>query len=683
MPQTTEQGSEKREIPSLCLRASIAPDTVNVDARTVDVIWTTGAKVLRGFWEQFYEELSLDAKHVRMDRLNNGAPFLDAHNGYSLSAVMGVVVPGTAKLEGKRGTATVRFAKAEDDEEADKVWRKIVDGIIQNVSVGYRVYRYETIEETDKKIPTRRATDWEPYEISAVPMGADDGAGFRSAEKRTSNLCELIRRSAQETDPMPDPVANPPAVDDATRAAAAANAATDAERTRITSIRLAIRVAQKAGLTTERGDSIEAEAVEKKTPITEVRALLLEELSKRDDGLTGAGGPNRIEPGEDQTDKFQRGASAWLFQRAGIAGVIAQAQKQHPNHEAFRNLSTDPGEFRGLTLRDLAVHCLQRAGVKTAGLPNLEIIGRALNFRAGGGMNSTSDFALLLENVMHKTVLTSYMITPDTWSRFCGTKSATDFRDQNHYRLGSFGALDSLNEHGEFKNKSIPDAERVKTKVTTKGNIIALSRQAMVNDDMGAVIETAQGFGRSSKLTVEVAVYALLAQNAGLGPTQADGQPFFHSNRKNVSTSAAISVTAIDADRVQMGKQRDPSNNEYLDLRPAILLVPLEIGGTARVINVNEYDTKDSSFQVANKVRGLFRDVVDSARMSDISATRRYLFSDPNTWPAITVSWLDGKNEPFLESTEGWRVDGMEWKLRTDFGVNEFDARAAVTNAGT
>lgn len=480
---------------------------------------------------------------------------------------------------------------------------------------------------------------------------------------------------------MPDEVTTPPTAQDT---AAAEERGRVAERARSSQISAAVALAIRGGLSQQAATRIEQAAIADGTQTVDtVRAQIFDELARRDDGLSGAGGPNRIEAGEDQTDKFQRGASAWLFLRAGIAGTLARAQQANPGHAAFRNLSNDPGEFRGLSMRDLARECLERAGVKIRGLSPLELVGRALTFRTGGGMNSTSDFSVLLENVMHKALLSSYMVTPDTWSRFCGTKSVTDFRDHNHYRLGSFGVLESLNEHGEFKNKSIPDAERVKTSVTTKGNIIALSRQAIVNDDMGAVMDTANGFGRSSKLTVEVAVYSLLAQNSGLGPTQTDGQPFFHANRKNVSTSAAITVNAIDADRVVMGKQKDPSNNEYLDLRPAILLVPLEIGGTARVINANEYDTKDNSFQTANKVRGLFRDVVDSARMSDISATRRYLFADPNVWPAIVVSWLEGQTEPFLDSTDGWRVDGVEWKLRLDFGVKEFDARAAVTNAGT
>jgi HK97 family phage prohead protease len=167
-----------RDIPPLSTRAAFAPRTINESARTVALTWSTGAKVLRGFFDPFYEELSLDPKHVRLGRLNGGAPLLEAHQGADLSSVLGVVVEGTARVNGTEGTATVRFARSEDDRRADEIFRKVKDGIITNVSVGYRVLKFEKTD--DAKIPTYRAIDWEPFELSLVPIGADAGAGVRS-----------------------------------------------------------------------------------------------------------------------------------------------------------------------------------------------------------------------------------------------------------------------------------------------------------------------------------------------------------------------------------------------------------------------------------------------------------------------------------------------------------------------
>jgi hypothetical protein len=123
---------------------------------------------------------------------------------------------------------------------------------------------------------------------------------------------------------------------------------------------------------------------------------------------------------------------------------------------------------------------------------------------------------------MHK-VLQAPTRSRRTPGRASATGTVSDFRAHNRYRMGSFGALDALNENGEFKNKAISDAEKATITAATKGNIINVSRQMIVNDDMGAFFALPAMLGRAAALSVEVDVYALLAQNAGLGPTLSDG----------------------------------------------------------------------------------------------------------------------------------------------------------------
>ncbi len=673
-----------REIPPMSLRASFRPGSVDAEKRTVEVVWTTGARVLRGFYDRFYEELSLTPKHVRMERLTSGrAPLLNSHGGYSLSGVLGVVE--SARIEGKQGTAVVRFPKAEDDPEADKIFRKVVDGILTNISVGYRVHRFEKVEGGEDKIPVYRAVDWEPYELSLVGMPADAGAGVRSEASDTLAPCEFVSRSEEramsETAAVQDPktpvqATAPAPSEDATRAAV--EAATRAERERVTGIRHAVLVAARSMPTAGIGDELADQLVRDGVSLDQARAAVLDRLAAESDKVRTESHV-RVEAGEDASDKFRRGAGAWLLQKAALAGMIERAKQECPGHAAFRDLETDPGEFRGMTLVDLARESLERHGVKTRGMAKLDIVGRALTFRSS--FNSTSDFAVLMESTMNKTLLASYATTADVWSRLCAVRSASDFRAQNFYRQGAFGSLDSLNEHGEFKNKQIPDAEKTSYAIGTKGNIIGLSRQAIINDDMGAFNDLATRWGRAAKLSIEVDFFALLSQNAGLGPVQGDGQPFFHAaNRGNVNgTGSALSVAGLDADRVVLAQQRDPNNQEFLDLRPAILLVPIGLGGEARVLNGMEFDDTDNKFRKPNKVRGLFREVVDTPRLS---GTRRYLFVDPAIVPAFVVAFLDGAQFPYLESQEGWRMDGVEWKVRIDYGVAAVEPRGAVTNAG-
>ena len=152
-------------------RAMFAPETINVEERTVELVWSTGAQVRRASWARgdYIEELSMAPGAVRMDRLNKGAPLLDAHDSFSLRSQIGVVQ--RAWLDGNEGRALVKFSRRDD---VGPIFQDVQDGIYRNVSVGYKVHKTER-DETGA-VPVERAVDWEPYELSLVPIPADAGA---------------------------------------------------------------------------------------------------------------------------------------------------------------------------------------------------------------------------------------------------------------------------------------------------------------------------------------------------------------------------------------------------------------------------------------------------------------------------------------------------------------------------
>ena len=692
------------ELPVLSRVATVLPKTLNEEARTVDVLWTTGARVLRGggfFRDPFYEELSLDPKHVRMKRLNNGAPMLNAHDGYDLSGVIGVVVAGSARIENGKGYATVRFAKAEDDPAAEQIFRKVKDGIIQNVSVGYNTYRMEEVGSVgggDSKVPVFRAVDWEPYELSPVPMGADDGAGFRSASPERTP-CVFVTRQQETTMADEDQPLNPPAPQPAVPAAVAATqAATMAKIARAKEQAAQIALERDAAIAEERlrsadirkigdqsglGEEWSLKQIELGTTVDEARKLAFSEMVRKQTGEPAylADGTH-FGAGEDARDKFIRGASAWLFERDDKARKMLEAAKKI-DPDKFKDVSFNGGEFRGLSPIELARKCVERAGIRTAGMDKLKMIGLAFTQRATN-YQVTGDFPNILENVLGKVLLGAYMTQQATWPRFCGVDTVPDFRTSNRYRTGSLPSLDVLAEHQEYQTGAIPDASKYALSTQRLGKMFAVSQETIINDDMGALIQMATEIGRSGQRTIENAVYALLALNSGLGPTQSDSQPFFHANRANVNaTGSALSVAGMDADRVVMRAQKDPNSLDYLDLTPDRLLVPDSLKGTAQVINDAQYDPDTSNkLQRPNMVRGLFSDIIGTPRLA-ASSTRRYLFADPSIAAAIVVAFLEGYGQgPTMDSMNGWRVDGVEWKVTLYAKAQMGDPKAAVTNAG-
>lgn len=158
---------------------------------SIDVVWTTGATVRRRSWLEgpYDEELVVESGAVRLDRLNAGAPFLNTHSDWSLEDVIGSVVPGSARVEKGQGVARVRLSSAPGD--ADNV-AKIRDGIVRNISVGYIIHRVEKIEADDGSVPTWRVVDWEPLEISAVPVPADAGAHIRAENRDGAETFDAV-----------------------------------------------------------------------------------------------------------------------------------------------------------------------------------------------------------------------------------------------------------------------------------------------------------------------------------------------------------------------------------------------------------------------------------------------------------------------------------------------------------
>ena len=168
------------ELPRITRGAELRAASFNEADNSIECCWTTGATVRRLSWRDgpYDEELVVSSNAIRLDRLNAGAPMLNAHSDWSLSDVIGAVVPGSARIEKGIGLARVALSKAPGD--ADIV-QKIRDGIIRNVSVGYIRHAIEKIEK-DGETPLWRVVDWEPHEISAVPVPADAGSQFRSMQ---------------------------------------------------------------------------------------------------------------------------------------------------------------------------------------------------------------------------------------------------------------------------------------------------------------------------------------------------------------------------------------------------------------------------------------------------------------------------------------------------------------------
>ncbi|MGH8431734.1 MAG: prohead protease/major capsid protein fusion protein, partial [Solimonas sp.] len=151
---------QTRFLPTQQRAASVAPSTFNKADRTVEVVWTTGARVRRRSWDGSYdEELVVDASAIDLIRLNTGgAPVLNTHSSWSLQDQIGIVE--RAWIANGEGRAILRLSERE---EVAGIVRDIEAGLIKNISVGYNVRKYEIISAGNRTdggtVPLYRAID--------------------------------------------------------------------------------------------------------------------------------------------------------------------------------------------------------------------------------------------------------------------------------------------------------------------------------------------------------------------------------------------------------------------------------------------------------------------------------------------------------------------------------------------
>jgi len=159
----------------------------------------------------------------------------------------------------------------------------------------------------------------------------------------------------------------------------------------------------------------------------------------------------------------------------------------------------------------------------------------------------------------------------------------------------------------------------------------------------------------------------------------ADGQAVFSVAHANLAgASGALSVGALATAKASMRLQKGVDNATILNIVPRYLTVPAALEPTADVIVGALWPAVVEDSNVA--VRNL--EVVTDPRLDGSSATAWYLFADPNLAPSLSVAYLEGEEQPMVETRDGWQVDATELKVRFSLAAYWGCWRGAFKNAG-
>jgi len=265
---------------------------------------------------------------------------------------------------------------------------------------------------------------------------------------------------------------------------------------------------------------------------------------------------------------------------------------------------------------------------------------------------------------------------------FSAETDVNDFKEVTRYRLTGNGVFEKVGPDGELKHAGLSE-QSYTNKVETYGRMIALTRQMMINDDLGAFLQIPRIIGRMSALKREEAVFELLLSNPGT---------FFSAGNKNFISGAdtALSIDALTKAEQLFLDQTDSEGKPIL-LTPAVLLVPSSLKVAAQVLmtetRVNETTSADKPKPAVNPHAGKWKPVaspyLNAQGLTGGSAKAWYLFANPADVAAIEIAYLRGKRTPTIESGDtDFNTLGMQWRGYFDFGVAMQDSRAAVKSKG-
>ncbi|SFU00125.1 head maturation protease, ClpP-related [Sedimentitalea nanhaiensis] len=331
-----------------------------------------------------------------------------------------------------------------------------------------------------------------------------------------------------------------------------------------------------------------------------------------------------------------------------VDGIYSRVNRNHK--------PTMGREYAGASLSEVADICLQQCGKSTAMA--------SVASRVEMALHGTSDFPNILRDVGNMSLSHAYEAAQSAIKQTSREIAASNFRGLHSVKVSAGSDLEEVNEQGEFKSGTIEEGAETFA-VKTYGKIFGITRQAIVNDDLDVFSNMFPLLGQGAAGTEAKLFARLLEENAGLGPKLSDGKTLFHTAHGNLAPSAsALSVTSLGAARVAMRRQTGIAG-EAINVVPAFLVVPPELETLAEQV-LTEIAAS------ANPFAGKLKLLVEP-RFTSASAW--YLCAAPGAPDSLQHAYLDGATGPQLFTREGFEVDGIEYKVRMDFGAGFTDHR--------
>ncbi len=666
------------------------------------------------------EVLLHDADAADFSRLLSVGAILKNHDPAQI-----VGVPVKASIDEKRrGVLSMRWGTTETAAIARK--EALEDKTLRGVSVGYAVREWVYLKDSTENYrgivgPAWVAVKWDALEASLTPIPADPSVGLgrmvravaqaktqqqKTQEKRDMKKVKLLR-AWKASDGQSYDAGQVLEVDERTfdELTAGEKPMAEAVSEKPPATRNEPETPPPAGK-----DGIDVDAIRKQTReiilaeqraegkrIKEIRAMCQRSgLSDLADGLVADG---------KTVEEAQREVLDKLIERQGKEQPSSGLRVTKDGAESFRDAAVDglmlrsgvmtvakpaagANEVRGMSLIRLAEECLRRAGMKVP-----SDVRKLVDLAMRGGeviAGTSSDFPLILANTANKSLLAGYEVGPATYPLWARVGSLNDFKAATRIKFAEVGKLKLVAEGGKYtETKRTESSETIQ--LGTYARMWTMSRQAVINDDLGAFTNTLFSFGMQARMLPNDLAIAVLNDNSAM----TDGNELFsaaHGNRsaetdRRIDTLAHATAALIHAMGLmaqQKSYQDATEDGRYLGLRPKVWLVAMTDEILARQVVVSSSDAGQNNAGVANPVAGLGLTVVGDQNIKTSSTDyKHFLFADPRLAPVVEVAFLQGNQQPLLEQSDQNDADGRKWIVRLDCGAAAVDYVGAVCEVGT
>ena len=568
-----------------------------------------------------------------------GAPVTEEQQDYFREMVNGMQVSFDEAVSKGRGITAKQLADAKTGgvfQASEAVSRKLIDGI-----------KSFDLAMTDLAAEARR-------------RGRDSSAKANGPMPGGSKMEENLNTPAAQVDPVE-----------------VANAAAAANYERIAGIQ---RVAADH-------PAIAAQAIREKWPVLQAENAVLK-----------ASLANNIQP--NGSPNINVGAGKWRMGREAAPGVavndaMAAALLMSLGRDVGSQFKPEVLEaandsFKNFSLQQCFMIAAQQNGY--AGSPgerihagNLRgVLRSAFGHGAGQPMAgaSTVTMAGILGNVANKELVAGYDEEDMVWKEIAEVKSVSTFYQHTTYRMLDSLEYEEIGPDGKIKHGT-GNQESYTRQAKTYAKMFALTRQQIINDDLGAFSDIRSRIGRGASKKFNSVFWTAFINNSSFYTTALTN--YIEGSTTNLGTDGVGLGLGVKAFRTMTSPSTDGAKRVG-GTPPTTLLIPPELEAVAEALyvarNVNAVKVSDTNIY-ANKYRPVVAWQLSDSSYTGYSTTAWYLFRNPSYLAPMVVSFLNGMMAPTVEEAEAdFDELGVQFRGYHDFGCDKAEYLAGIKSKG-